>query len=88
MDTSESVETRESMYAAEAAAGPQPLDQARRTFEHDYLVHLLTLTAGNVTRAARHAGRNRTEFYRLLGRHGLSPASFKRSGAVKPRLVP
>jgi DNA-binding NtrC family response regulator len=88
MDTSDSAGGRESMHTAEAAAGPAPLDQARRAFEHEYLVQLLTLTAGNVTHAARHAGRNRTEFYRLLGRHGLLPASFKRIGALKPRSAP
>lgn len=88
MDTSERLDQGESVYAADAAAGPQPLDQARRAFEHEYLVHLLTLTVGNVTHAARYAGRNRTEFYRLLGRHGLSPASFKRAGALRPRSAP
>ena len=71
-----------------------PLDQARRAFERDYLVRILTMTAGNVTHAARRAGRNRTEFYRLLDRHSLLPASFKpsRSGdrpeepAVEPEV--
>ncbi len=56
-----------------------PLDQARRAFERDYLVRVLTMTRGNVTYAARLAGRNRTEFYRLLGRHSLAPAAFKPS---------
>ena len=88
MDTSERLDQGESVHASDAAAGPQPLDQARRVFEHEYLVHLLTLTAGNVTRAARYAGRNRTEFYRLLGRHSLLPASFKRAGAIRPRSAP
>jgi two-component system response regulator GlrR len=54
-----------------------PLDEARRAFERDYLVQLLKLTAGNVTQAARLAGRNRTEFYRLLERHSLEPTQFK-----------
>ena len=54
-----------------------PLDQARRAFERDYLVRILTMTAGNVTHAARLAGRNRTEFYRLLERHALEPSLFK-----------
>jgi two-component system response regulator GlrR len=53
------------------------LDEARRTFEHDYLVRLLRTTEGNVTQAARMAQRNRTEFYKLLQRHNLSPALFK-----------
>ena len=56
-----------------------PLDEARRAFERDYLVRILKITAGNVTRAARLAGRNRTEFYRLLERHGLTPKMFKPS---------
>jgi two-component system response regulator GlrR len=88
MDTSQSADARESVYAPEPAAGLPPLDQARRAFEHGYLVHVLTLAAGNVTHAARYARRNRTEFYRLLRRHGLAPASFKRAAEVKRRLVP
>ena len=54
-----------------------PLDEARRAFERDYLVQLLKLTDGNVSQAAKLAGRNRTEFYRLLERHSLEPAQFK-----------
>jgi two-component system response regulator GlrR len=52
-------------------------DDARRAFEYEYLVDLLTSTAGNVAQAARIAQRNRTEFYKLLARHELDPASFK-----------
>ncbi|HSO46126.1 MAG TPA: two-component system response regulator GlrR, partial [Rhodoferax sp.] len=43
----------------------------------DYLVTLLKLTRGQVSEVARLAGRNRTEVYRLLERHGLTPALFK-----------
>jgi len=53
------------------------LDEARRAFEYDYLVQLLETTGGNVTHAARVAKRNRTEFYKLLARHGIDPASYK-----------
>jgi two-component system response regulator GlrR len=52
-------------------------DDARREFERDYLVRLLQTTAGNVAQAARVAQRNRTEFYKLLARHGLDPINFK-----------
>ncbi|MEW6413789.1 MAG: sigma 54-interacting transcriptional regulator [Pseudomonadota bacterium] len=55
----------------------QPLAEARAAFERDYLVNLLKLTRGHVSEVARLAGRNRTEVYRLLQRHGLSPALFK-----------
>jgi two-component system, NtrC family, response regulator GlrR len=51
--------------------------EAKEHFERDYLIQLLKITNGQVTEAARIAGRNRTEFYRLLQRHHLSPALFK-----------
>jgi two-component system response regulator GlrR len=51
--------------------------QARERFERDYLVGLLKLTDGNVADAARLADRNRTEFYRLLQKHGLTAGQFR-----------
>lgn len=53
------------------------LAQARERFERDYLVGLLKLTDGNVADCARLADRNRTEFYRLLQKHGLTPGLFR-----------
>ncbi len=50
---------------------------ARNQFELHYLRKLLQITKGNVTQAARIAGRNRTEFYKLLSRHELDAADFK-----------
>lgn len=55
----------------------QPLAEARTAFERDYLITLLKLTRGQVSEVARLAGRNRTEVYRLLQRHGLTPALFQ-----------
>lgn len=54
-----------------------PLDEAKLSFERRYLVGVLRTTEGNVTGAAKLAGRNRTEFYKLLHRHGLDPADFR-----------
>ncbi len=51
--------------------------EARNQFELNYLRKLLQMTRGNVTNAARLAGRNRTEFYKLLSRHELDAADFK-----------
>ncbi|MEN5017686.1 two-component system response regulator GlrR [Erwinia sp. Eh17-17] len=51
--------------------------EARNQFELNYLRKLLQMTKGNVTNAARLAGRNRTEFYKLLSRHELDAADFK-----------
>ena len=58
---------------------------AKQRFEREYLVGLLKLTDGNVADAARLADRNRTEFYRLLQKHALTPGRFQSSGAVSPR---
>ncbi len=55
--------------------------EAKQRFERDYLVGLLKLTDGNVADAARLADRNRTEFYRLMQKHGLTPGHFKGDGA-------
>ncbi|AUX94428.1 two-component system response regulator GlrR [Mixta gaviniae] len=51
--------------------------EARNQFELNYLRKLLQMTKGNVTNAARLAGRNRTEFYKLLARHELDANDFK-----------
>ena len=56
--------------------------EARLRFEREYLVDLLKLTDGSVADAARLAGRNRTEFYRLLQKHGLTPGVFRTDGPV------
>ncbi|WP_016604691.1 two-component system response regulator QseF/GlrR, partial [Yersinia pestis] len=51
--------------------------EARNQFELNYLRKLLQIAKGNVTQAARMAGRNRTEFYKLLSRHELDANDFK-----------
>jgi len=61
----------------EDASALAPFEEARRSFERDYLVRLLKITGGNVTQAAQMAKRNRTEFYKLLQRHKLEPSMFK-----------
>lgn len=65
-------------------AGPAVLNyaEAKQRFERNYLIQLLKLTDGNVAEAARLAGRNRTEFYRLLQRHALNPGHFRHSSFV------
>jgi len=42
---------------------------------------MLKITQGNVAQAAKLAQRNRTEFYKLLERHGLEPGMFKSQDA-------
>src|SRR5438270_6133832 len=74
---------RQALDVADTALTPP--DAARTAFQRDYLVRILKITGGNVTKAARLAGRNRTEFYRLLERHSLEPGMFKGSGHNKEK---
>ncbi|NVB78580.1 MAG: sigma-54-dependent Fis family transcriptional regulator [Kofleriaceae bacterium] len=71
-----------------AAVGPslddanlEPLTEAKRKasaeFEKRYLTKVMERSKGSVSEAARLAGLDRTNFRRLLQRHGLDPASFK-----------
>jgi two-component system response regulator GlrR len=60
------------------AGGRLPsFDEARDEFTRSYLSQILQITGGNVSQAARLARRNRTDFYKLLGRHQLTPEDFK-----------
>ncbi len=46
-------------------------------FKKQTLTEYLEETRGNVTRAAKLAGRNRTEFYKVMKRHGLDFKNFR-----------
>lgn len=56
------------------------LIEARDQFERQYLIRVLKMTEGNVTRAAELAGRNRTDFYKLLKKHELSASQVAEQG--------
>jgi two-component system response regulator GlrR len=53
-------------------------EDARDEFTRDYLIKNLQSTEGNVTRAARLAKRNRTDFYKLLLRYRIQADDFKK----------
>lgn len=61
----------------EKAPAIESLEEARARFDQEYLVRLMKMTAGNVARAAQISGRNRTDLYKLLRRHGIDPTAFK-----------
>jgi two-component system response regulator GlrR len=61
----------------------KPLKDARDAFEKDYLVQVLSMTEGNVTQAAKLAGKYRADLYDLLKKHDLSVESFKKSKAAE-----
>jgi two-component system response regulator HydG len=63
------------------AANLEPLTEAKRrassAFEKRYLTKVMERAKGSVSEAARLAGLDRTNFRRLLQRHGIDAASFK-----------
>jgi two-component system response regulator HydG len=59
----------------------EPLTEAKRrassAFEKRYLIKVMEKAKGSVSEAARLAGLDRTNFRRLLQRHGIDAATFK-----------
>ncbi len=61
------------------------LKDAKHAFERGYLIRVLRITQGHVANAAQMAGRNRTEFYKLLNQHNINPIDFRKSrGSAEP----
>jgi len=56
----------------------KPLKEARDAYEKGYLIHLLEICEGNVTKAAKLAGKYRADFYDLLKKHNLKSENFKK----------
>jgi two-component system response regulator GlrR len=61
------------------SAGLRPLKDARDAFERDYLIQVLSMTEGNVSQAAKLAGKYRADFYDLLKKHDLNAHEFKKA---------
>jgi two-component system response regulator GlrR len=57
----------------------KPLREAKDDYERNYLIHLLEICKGNVSKAARLAGKYRADFYDLLKKHDLKITDFKES---------
>jgi two-component system, NtrC family, response regulator GlrR len=57
----------------------KPLREARDAYEKSYLMHLLEICSGNVSKAAKLAGKYRADFYDLLKKHNLKSEDYKKS---------
>jgi len=57
----------------------KPLKESKEAFEKSYLTNLLQISEGNVSRAAKLAGKYRADFYDLLKKHGLKAEKFKKT---------
>jgi DNA-binding NtrC family response regulator len=92
-----SIETGDlGLPAVAGAAAPPPeapwsyKAQKRRileVFQRHYLIRLMTEHRGNVSRAARAAGKERRDLGKLLKRHGLDPRQFMDTAGSVPRSV-
>lgn len=56
---------------------PKPLKEAKDQFEKNYISNVLSITGGNVSKAAKLVGKYRSDFYDLLKKHNLNPSDFK-----------
>jgi two-component system response regulator GlrR len=57
--------------------GLKSFKEAKLDFEKTYLTQLIEFTQGNVTQAARLAGKHRADLYELFKKHNLDPAAFR-----------
>jgi len=64
---------------ATGPSGPLAFKDAKTEFERQYLVHLMEITKGNVSQAAKLAGKYRADLYELLKKHDLDPEGFRDS---------
>lgn len=53
------------------------LKEARDQFEKDYLTRLMVTAGGNVSQAAKMAGRHRTDLYNLLKKFNIDPTAYR-----------
>ncbi len=66
-------QVRECLGLSGDAKALMPFDEARAEFTRNYLLSLLEISQGNVSQAARLAERNRSDFYKLMKKHGIEP---------------
>jgi two-component system response regulator GlrR len=58
--------------------GLKSYKDAKNEFEKQYLIQLIETTGGNITDAAKLAGKQRADLYQSLRKHGLDPRSFRK----------
>jgi two-component system response regulator GlrR len=56
----------------------KPLKESKQDFERDYLVQLMKISRGNVSRASKLAGKYRADLYELLEKYHINPLDFRK----------
>ena len=57
----------------------RPFKESKEDFERTYLIELMTISHGNISQAARQAGKHRADLYALLEKHHLDPLTFRQA---------
>ncbi|MEQ8151465.1 MAG: sigma-54 dependent transcriptional regulator [Smithellaceae bacterium] len=55
-----------------------PFKESKNDFERNYLEDLMKITKGNVSQAAKMAGKYRADLYAMLEKHKLNPLDFRK----------
>jgi two-component system response regulator GlrR len=79
--TQQDVITEDLILRTQGDISQQPLTslkEAKDAFERNYLIRLLELCEGNVSKAAALAGKYRADLYDLLKKHNISKTSYKK----------
>jgi len=63
-------------------AGLKPYKNAKESFEKNYLIQLIELTHGNVSQAAKLAGKYRADLYDLLKKHDIKPEDYRKKSTL------
>ncbi|OZG73201.1 two-component system response regulator GlrR [Hahella sp. CCB-MM4] len=58
------------------------LSEAKRRFEREYVERLLNQASGSIPEAARLADRNRSDFFKIVKKHGIDPELYKNKSDV------
>ena len=54
------------------------LKEAKERFERNYAIQIMEFTVGNISQAAKLAGKYRADFYSLLKKYNLNPEDFRK----------
>jgi two-component system response regulator GlrR len=74
----EEIEPQDLMLGWSSEDGIPSFREAKRAFEREYVMRLLRICQGNISRAARLARKDRKDFYDVMRRNTINPVEFRR----------
>jgi len=77
--TQHNVITEDLVFQSKSQESFKPLKESKANFERNYIINLLGLTQGNISKAAQLAGKYRADFYNLLKKYNIKPEDYKKN---------